>query len=135
MNAHYCTAVQDGSWSKPQPADGDSLRYSRIASMCLDEDDLVGNHLTSEGPASSPQVRMMSNPLSLYASFLAFQEQHPKSGCERLIISALRNSSDNKLDGKMGDPSPLSPYRRFPIRLGRCRTTSQNLSHRRSRAR
>ena len=81
MNAHYCNAAQDCSWSKPQLADGDSLRYSRMASMCLDDDDLMGNHLTSEGPPSSPQDPMMSNPLSLYASFLAFQEQHPKSGC------------------------------------------------------
>ena len=52
MNAHYCNAAKDGSWSKPQLADGDSLRYSRIASMCLYDDDLEGNHLTSEGPAS-----------------------------------------------------------------------------------
>ena len=117
MNAHYCNAAQDGSWSKPQLADGDSLRYSRIASMCLDDDDLVGNHLTSEGPPSSPQDPMMSNPLSLYASFLAFQEQHPKSGCERLIISALRNSSDDKLDGKMGDPSPLLSLSELPYSI------------------
>ena len=64
MNTHYCNAAQDGSWSKPQPANGDSVLYSHIASMCLDDDDLVGSHLTSEGPASSPQVPMMSNPSS-----------------------------------------------------------------------
>ena len=88
-------------------------------SMCLDDDDLAGNHLTSEGPASSPQVPRMSNPLSLYASFLAFQEQHPKSGCERLIISALRNSrdSDDKLDCKMGDPSPLLSLSELPYAM------------------
>ena len=64
-----------------------------------------------------PQVPITSNPLSLYASFLAFQEQHPKSGCERLIISALRNSSDDKLDGKMGDPSPLLSLSELPYTI------------------
>ncbi len=56
---------------------------------------------------SSPQDSMMSNPLSLYASFLAFQEQHPESGCDQLIISSLRNCTNDKLDGKKGEPTPL----------------------------
>jgi hypothetical protein len=107
MNAHYCNAAQDGGRSTLQLADGDSVRYSRLASMCLDDEDLVGNHLTSEGPMSSPQDSMMSNPLSLYASFLAFQEQHPESGCDQLIISALRNGTNDKLAGKKGKPTPL----------------------------
>ena len=107
MNAHYCNAAQNGSWSKFQSANGDSVRYSHIASICLDDDDLVGNHLTSEGPTSSPQAPKTSNPLSLYASFLAFLEQRPKSGCDQLSISVLRNGSENKQDDKMGDSSPL----------------------------
>ena len=60
---------------------------------------------------------MMSNPLSLYASFPAFQEQHPKSGCEQLIILALRNSSDDKQDGKMGNPSPLLSLSELPYSI------------------
>ena len=39
---------------------------------------------------------MVTNPLSLYSSFLAFQAQHASSGHDKIIISALRNFQDDK---------------------------------------
>ena len=76
--------------------------------MCLVDDDLVGNHQSNEGLASSPQDPMMgSNPLSLYASFLAFQEQHPESRYDQLIVSALRNRADAKLTDKKEESTPF----------------------------
>ncbi len=103
MNAHYCNAAQDCGRSTLQLACGDSVWYSSLASMCLDDEDLVGNHLTSEGQMSSPQDPMMSNPLSLYASFLAFQEQHQESGCDKLIISALRKRYQRQAGRRVGE--------------------------------
>ena len=85
--------------------------------MCLVDDDLVGNHHSNEGLASSPQDPMMgSNPLSLYASFLAFQEQHPESGYDQLIVSALRNRADAKLTDKKEESSQSS----FSLFIGAC---------------
>jgi hypothetical protein len=47
---------------------------------------------------------MVSNPLSLYSSFLAFQAQHASTGHHKIIISALRNFQDDK--PKVREPSP-----------------------------
>ncbi len=40
--------------------------------------------------------KKVSNPLSLYSSFLAFQAQHASSGHDKIIISALRNFQNDK---------------------------------------
>jgi hypothetical protein len=42
-------------------------------------------------PSSLPRDEVVSNPLSLYSSFLASQAQHASSRHDKIIISALRN--------------------------------------------
>ncbi len=49
---------------------------------------------------------MVSNPLSLYSSFLAFQAQHASSGHDKIIISALRNFQNDKPKERKEQPSP-----------------------------
>ncbi len=49
---------------------------------------------------------MVSNPLSLYSSFLAFQAQHASTGHDKIIISALRNFQDDKPKVRGEQPSP-----------------------------
>jgi hypothetical protein len=67
--------------------------------MCLADDDLAGSQLSPGTPSSLPRdiLVMVSNPLSLYSSFLAFQAQHTtSSGHDKVIILALRNFQDDK---------------------------------------
>ncbi len=64
--------------------------------MCLADDDLVGNHLCPGTPTSYPQDRMMTNPLSLYASFIGFQAQHTQTGYNEALISALRETQGDQ---------------------------------------
>ncbi len=52
---------------------------------------------------------VVTNPLSLYSSFLAFQAQHASSGHNKIIISALRNFQDDKPKEREVQPSP-SPF-------------------------
>ena len=50
---------------------------------------------------------MVSNPLSIYSSFLAFQAQHASSGHDKIIISALRNFQDEKPEEREVQPMHL----------------------------
>ncbi len=72
---------------------------SALASMCLADNDLVGNQLCPGTPTSYPQDRMTTNPLSLYASFLGFQAQHTETGYNEALISksALRETQCDQL--------------------------------------
>ncbi len=56
--------------------------------MCLDVDDLAGSQLCPGTPTSHPRDLMATKPLSLYASFLGYQAQHAKSGCNEAIMAA-----------------------------------------------
>jgi hypothetical protein len=56
--------------------------------MCLADDDLAGSQLSPGTPSSLSRDKMVSNPLSLYSSFLALQD-------DKIIISALRNFQDD----------------------------------------
>ena len=89
--------------------------------MCLADDDLAGSQLCPGTPLSLPRDEVVSNPLSLYSSFLAFQAQHASSGHDKIIISALRNFQDDKPKEKEVQPSPsffdkgiLQPVRLLP---------------------
>ena len=95
MNAHCRKDTRKGDWTKIQPANGIEVRTSALASMCLADDDLAGSQLCSGMPTSPPQDRMMTNPLSLYASFLGFQAQQAESGHDEAIISALRETLED----------------------------------------
>jgi hypothetical protein len=74
--------------------------------MCLADDDLAGSQLSPGTPSSLPRDKMVSNLLSLYSSFLAFQAQHASSGHEKIIISALRNFQDDKPEEREVQPQP-----------------------------
>ncbi len=49
---------------------------------------------------------MVSNPLSLYCSFLALQAQNASSGHDKIIISALGNFQDDETEDKEEQPLP-----------------------------
>jgi hypothetical protein len=80
MNAQFCDDTQYGGWNKSQPANEDEVRFTTLAYMCLADDDLEGSQLSPGMPSSLPRDKMVSNQLSLYSSFLAFQAQHASSG-------------------------------------------------------
>ena len=92
MNAHCRKDTRKGGWNKTKSDNGIEVRTSALASMCLVDDDLAGSQLRPGMPTSSPQDRMTTNPLSLYASFLGFQAQHAESGYDKAIILALRET-------------------------------------------
>jgi hypothetical protein len=96
MKAQFCENMQYGGWNKSQSANEDEVRFSTLASMCLADDDLAGSQLCPGTPSSLPRDEVVSNQLSLYSSFLAFQAQHASSGHDKIIISALRNFQDDK---------------------------------------
>jgi hypothetical protein len=73
-------------WSKAQLVNGIEVRTSALASMCLADDDLAGSQLSPGTPTSHPQDQMMTNLLSLYASFLGFQAQPAESGYSEALI-------------------------------------------------
>ncbi len=79
LNAHNSKDTRKDDWSKAQPINGVEVQTSALASMCLADDDLVGNQLCPGTPTSYPQDRMTTNPLSLCASFLGFQVQHTET--------------------------------------------------------
>ena len=112
MNAHCRKDMRKGDWTKTQPANGIEVRTSALASMCLADDDLTGSQLCPGMPASPPQDRMTTNPLSLYASFLGFQAQQAESGYDEAIISALRETLDDQPmeeEEAIPSPSPVVP--------------------------
>ena len=112
MNAHCRKDTRKGDWTKTQPANGIEVRTSALASMCLADDDLTGSQLCPGMPASPPQDRMTTNPLSLYASFLGFQAQQAESGYDEAIISALRETLDDQPmeeEEAIPSPSPVVP--------------------------
>jgi hypothetical protein len=81
--------------AKSRPANEDEVRFSALASMCLADDDLAGSQLSPGTPSSLPRDKMVSNPLSLYSSFLAFQAQHcsgRSTACRRRIVLSLPGS-------------------------------------------
>ena len=82
------------------------MLFSAPASMCLADDDLAGSQLCPGTPSSLPRDEVVTNPLSLYSSFLAFQAQHASSEHDKIIISALRNFPDDKPKEKEVQPSP-----------------------------
>ncbi len=124
MNAQFCNDMQYGCWTKTQSANEDEVRFSALASMCLADDDLAGSQLCPGTPSSLPrdEVVTMTNPLSLYSSFLTFQAQHASKRQDlKIIISALRNFPDDKPKEKEVQPSPsffdkgiLQPVRLLP---------------------
>jgi hypothetical protein len=65
LHAQNCIDTQEGRWNKSQPTLGGSMLTSPIASMCLADNDLVGDQHSSAGPVSLSQQTMTSNPLSL----------------------------------------------------------------------
>ncbi len=75
MNAQFCNNMQYDAWNKCQSAE-DEVLFSSLASMCLADDGLVGSQLSPGTPSSLPRDKIVSNQLSLYSSFLAFQAQH-----------------------------------------------------------
>ncbi len=79
-----------GGWNKSQSANEDEVRFSALASMCLADDDLEGSQLCPGTPSSLARDEVISNQLSLYSSFLAFQAQHASSGHDKIIISAFQ---------------------------------------------
>ncbi len=95
--------MQYCGWNKSQSASEDEVQFSALASMCLADDDLAGSPVT---PSSLPSDKMVSNLLSLYSSFLAFQAQHALSGHDKIIISARRNFQDDKPEEKQEQPLP-----------------------------
>ena len=106
MHAHNCNDTQEGIWSYAQPTLGASMRTSAFASMCLADDVLGGDQQVSGCPASSSQVTMTSNPLSLFSKLAAFSVQQPGCGYTDALISALRNKEGDKLtEAKKDDPS------------------------------
>ncbi len=98
--------MQYGGWNKSQSANEDEVRFSALASMCLANDDLAGSQLCPGTPSSLPSGKMVSNLLSLYSSFLAFQAQHASSRHDKIIISALRNFQDDTPKEREEQPSP-----------------------------
>ena len=104
MNAQFCDDMQYCGWNKSQSANEDEVRFSALASMCLADDDLAGSQLCPGTPSSLPRDEVVSNQLSLYSSFLAFQAQHASSGHYKIIISALRNFQDDKPKEKEVQP-------------------------------
>jgi hypothetical protein len=109
MNAQFCDDTQYSCWNKSQSANEDEVRFSTLAglaSTCLVDGNLVGSQLSPGTPSSLPRDKMVSNQLSLYSSFLAFQAQHASSGHNKIIISALRNFQDDKPEEKEEEPLP-----------------------------
>ncbi len=100
--------MQYGGWNKSQSANEDEVRFSalRLASMCLANDNLAGSQLCPGTPSSLPRDEVVSNQLSLYSSFLAFQAQHASSGHDKIIILALRNFQHDKPKKREVQPSP-----------------------------
>ncbi len=84
MNAQFCYDTQYCCWNKSQSANEYEVQFSSLSSMCLADDDLVGSQLSPGTPSSLPRDKIVSNPLSLYSSFLAFQAQHASSGHDKL---------------------------------------------------
>ncbi len=76
MNTQFCCDMQYGGWNKSQSANEAEVRFSALTSMCLADDDLVGSQLNPGTHSSLPRDTVVSNQLSLYSSFLAFQAQH-----------------------------------------------------------
>ncbi len=106
MNAHYCNDTQYSCWIKPQSANGDEAKYSRLAFMCLVEDNLVGSQLSLGKPTSLPRDKVVSKSLSLYSSLLALQAQHASREHDKIIIQALKNIQDDKPGEKEAQPLP-----------------------------
>jgi hypothetical protein len=106
MNTQFCHDMQYGGWHKNQSANEDEVRFSALASMCLADDDLAGGQLCPGTPSSLPRDEVVTNPLSLYSSFLAFQAQHASSGHDKIINSALMNFQDDKPKEREVQPSP-----------------------------
>ncbi len=106
MNAQFCDDMQYCGWNKSQSANEDEVLFSTLAFMCLAGDDLAGSQLCPGAPSSLPRDKMVSNPLSLYPSFLAFQAQHASSGHDKIIILALRNFQDDILEENKVQPLP-----------------------------
>ncbi len=71
MNAHFCDVTQYCDWSMAQSANGDEVRYSNLAFMCLAENALVGSQLSLGTPTSLPCDQVVGSTLSLYSSYLA----------------------------------------------------------------
>jgi hypothetical protein len=114
MHAQNCIDTQEGSWNKSQPTLGATVRTSAFASMCLADDDLVGDQHSSGGLVSSSQVTMTSKPLSLFSRLAAMSAQQAEPGYAEAIISALRNNEDVKLaEAKKNIPS-LAPSSELP---------------------
>jgi hypothetical protein len=61
MHAQNCIDTHEGSWNKSQPTLGAGVRTSAFASMCLADDDLVGDQHSSGGLVSSSQETMTSS--------------------------------------------------------------------------
>jgi hypothetical protein len=106
MNTQFCDNMQYGGWNKSQSANENEVRFFTLASMCLADDDLAGSQLSPGTPSSFPRDKMVSNPMSLYSSFLAFQAQHASSGHDKIIISELRNFQDDKPEERKEQPLP-----------------------------
>ncbi len=73
--------------------------------MCLADDDLAGSQLCPGMPSSLPRDEVVTNPLSLYSSVLAFQAQHAPSGHDKIIMSARMNFQDDKPKEREVQPS------------------------------
>jgi hypothetical protein len=116
MHAQNCIDTQEGSWNKSQPTLGATVRTSAFASMCLADDDLVGDQHSSGGLVSPSQVTMTSNPLSLFSRLAAMSAQQAEPGYAEAIISALRNNEarDVKLAEAKKDIPSLAPSSELP---------------------
>ncbi len=78
--------MQYAGWNKSQSANEDEVRFSALASMCLADDNLAESQLCPGTPSSLPRDGVVTNPLSLYSSFVAFQAQHASSEHDKIII-------------------------------------------------
>jgi hypothetical protein len=114
MHAQNCIDTQEGSWNKSQPTLGATVRTSAFASMCLTDDDLVGDQHSSGGLVSSSQVTMTSNPLSLFSRLAAMSAQQAEPGYAEAIILALRKNEDVKLAEAKKDNPSLAPSSELP---------------------
>jgi hypothetical protein len=114
MHVQNCIDTQEGSWNKSQPTLGANARTSAFASMCLADDDLVGDQHSSGGLVSLSQVTMASNPLSLFSRLAAMSAQQAEQGYVEAIISALRNHEDVKLAEAKKDNPSLAPSSELP---------------------
>jgi hypothetical protein len=106
LNAHCRKDTRKDYWTKAQPVNGVEVRTSALASMCLADDDIVGNQLCPGTPTSYPQDQMTTNPPSLYARFLGFQAQHAETGYNEALISALR---ETQCDQPMEEEEAIIP--------------------------